>query len=125
MAARRWLIQRSKTDSTEKGATAYLSGTTVLYLHIWLQTADIVLALHEKPDERVPCPIFRRVRSDGVIGQRLHADIISHIYKRVASYIGMPAKKVAQVSGYSIRVGADTGLLVLNIDLASVMQAGR
>jgi hypothetical protein len=31
----------------------------------------------------------------------------------------------AQVSGHSIRVGATQDLLALNIDLASVMQAGR
>ena len=30
-----------------------------------------------------------------------------------------------QVSGHSIRVGATQDLLALNIDLASVMQAGR
>jgi hypothetical protein len=37
----------------------------------------------------------------------------------------MPAEEVAQVSGHSIRVGATQDLLALNIDLASVMQAGR
>ena len=31
----------------------------------------------------------------------------------------------AEVSGHSIRVGATQDLLALNIDLASVMQAGR
>jgi hypothetical protein len=37
----------------------------------------------------------------------------------------MSAKQVGQVSGHSIRVGATQDLLALNIDLASVMQAGR
>jgi hypothetical protein len=37
----------------------------------------------------------------------------------------MPSKQVEQVSGHSVRVGADPDLLALNIDLASVMQAGR
>lgn len=36
----------------------------------------------------------------------------------------MPAEEVVQVSGHSIRVGATQGLMTLNIDLASVMQAG-
>ena len=37
----------------------------------------------------------------------------------------MEAKEVAQVSGHSVWVGATKDLLSLNIDLASVMQAGR
>ncbi len=39
--------------------------------------------------------------------------------------IGMPTDQVEAVSGHSIRVGAAQDLLSLNIDLASVMQAGR
>jgi hypothetical protein len=37
----------------------------------------------------------------------------------------MNPKDVEGVSGHSIRVGATQDLLALNIDLASVMQAGR
>ncbi len=37
----------------------------------------------------------------------------------------MSAKQVRRVSGHSVRVGATQDLLALNIDLASVMQAGR
>jgi hypothetical protein len=55
----------------------------------------------------------------------LHADIIADIYKRVARWVGMPAKQVNQVSGHSVRVGATQDLLALNIDLASIMQSGR
>jgi hypothetical protein len=33
--------------------------------------------------------------------------------------------EMRQVSGHSIRVGATQDMLALNIDLASVMQAGR
>ena len=46
-------------------------------------------------------------------------------YKRVARWVGLPAKQVDQVSGHLIRIGATQDLLALNIDLASVMQAGR
>ena len=56
---------------------------------------------------------------------RLHEDCVSDILKRVAARIGMPAKQVRHVSGHSIWVGATQDLLALNIDLASVMQAGR
>jgi hypothetical protein len=55
----------------------------------------------------------------------LNAAAIANIYKRVAQWVGWPEKKVKEVSGHSIRVGATQDLLELNIDLASVMQAGR
>ena len=43
----------------------------------------------------------------------------------MARWVGLPARQVSQVSGHSIRIGATQDLLALNIDLASVMQAGR
>ena len=52
-------------------------------------------------------------------------DIVADIFKRVARWIGLPAEDVAAISGHSLRVGATQDLLALNIDLASVMQAGR
>src|SRR5580658_1356073 len=61
----------------------------------------------------------------GRIAERLSVDGIAQAFKRVAKWIKMPAEEVAQVSGHSIRVGATQDLLALNIDLASVMQAGR
>ena len=108
------LIRRSKTDTVGQGATAYLSRETVRHLQVWLTIAGI--------NEGA---LFRRLIGRNRIGERLHADIIADIYKRIARNIGMPATRVAQVSGHSIRVGATQDLLALNIDLASVMQAGR
>jgi integrase len=108
------LIRRSKTDQAGEGSRAYLAGDTVKWLKIWLENAGI--------NEGA---MFRRLVGQGRVGERLNADIISDIYKRIARWIGMPAKLVAQVSGHSVRVGAAQDLLVLNIDLGSVMQAGR
>lgn len=50
---------------------------------------------------------------------------VAEIFKRVAKFVGMDAKDVEGVSGHSVRVGATQDLLALNIDMASVMQAGR
>jgi hypothetical protein len=50
---------------------------------------------------------------------------VAEIFKRVAAFVGMESKDVEGVSGSSVRVGATQDLLALNIDLASVMQAGR
>jgi hypothetical protein len=69
--------------------------------------------------------LFRRLIGQNRVGTRLHADIIAHIYKRVARWVGMPAKQVDHVSGHSVRVGATQDLLALNIDLSSIMQSGR
>ncbi len=108
------LIRRSKTDQAGDGSTAYLAGETVKWLQIWMKSAGITEG-----------PMFRRLIGQNRVGDRLHADIIADICKRVARWIGMPTKQVTQVSGHSIRVGAAQDLMALNIDLGSVMQAGR
>ena len=108
------LIRRSKTDAVGEGAKAYLSQETVKWLQIWLEHAGIGEGA-----------IFRRLVGRNRVGERLHADIIADIYKRVARWIGMAAKQVNKVSGHSVRVGAAQDLLALNIDLASIMQTGR
>jgi integrase len=120
----RALIRRSKTDQAGEGNTAYLSRTTIRYLDEWLKAAEITEGA-----------LFRRVIGRGTakdlpegrgrIGGRLSVDGVAQAFKRVAKWIGMPAEEVTQVSGHSIRVGATQDLLALNIDLASVMQAGR
>jgi integrase len=120
----RALIRRSKTDQVGEGNAAYLSRTTVRYLKLWLDAVEITEGA-----------VFRRVIGRGTaedlpngrgrIAQRLSVDAIAQAFKRVAKWIKMPAEEVAQVSGHSIRVGATQDLLALNIDLASVMQAGR
>jgi integrase len=120
----RVLIRRSKTDQVGEGNTAYLSRATVRYLRLWLDAAEIKEGA-----------VFRRVigrgtrttdeNGKGRIGERISVNAIAQAFKRVAKWIKMPAGDVAQVSGHSIRVGATQDLLALNIDLASVMQAGR
>jgi hypothetical protein len=74
-----------------------------------------------------PAVRFQRVgdRDELRVGERLEVNSIAEIFKRVAVFVKMSPKDVALVSGHSIRVGATQDLLALNIDLASVMQAGR
>jgi len=120
----RALIRRSKTDQVGEGNTSYLSRTTVRYLKLWLKAAEITEGA-----------VFRRVIGRGTakylptgrgrIAERPSVDAIAQAFKRVAKWIKIPPDEVAQVSGHSIRVGATQDLLALNIDLASVMQAGR
>ncbi len=110
----RVLIRRSKTDQAGEGNTAYLARATVRLLQAWLEAANIKEGA-----------IFRRLLGRGRIGGRLGVDSVAEIFKRVAGFVGMHKEDVESVSGHSVRVGATQDLLALNIDLASVMQAGR
>jgi hypothetical protein len=107
------LIRRGKTDAEGQGRVAYLSRETVKWLKIWLE--------HAKISEG---PIFRRLIGRDQIGDALHPGSIAPIFKRVAQWIGMPARFVAEVSGHSTRVGAAQDLAELDIDLAAITQAG-
>jgi integrase len=108
------LIKRSKTDQAGVGAQAYLSRETVRHLRHWIKAASITEGA-----------VFRRLVGRNVVGPRLHVDMVADIFKRVGRWIKLPGKEVAAICGHSIRVGATQDLLALNIDLASVMQAGR
>ena len=110
----RVLIRRSKTDQAGEGSVAYLSPDTVGYLKIWLGVSRLTRGAG-----------FRRLIGRGRIGARLQVDSIAQTFKRVAEFVGMTEDERKQVSGHSIRVGATQDMLALNIDLASVMQAGR
>jgi integrase len=107
------LIRRSKTDAEGQGRVAYLSRETVKWLKIWLD--------HAKISEG---SIFRRLIGRDEIGDSLHSGSIAPIFKRVAQWIGMPARFVSEVSGHSTRVGAAQDLAELDIDLAAITQAG-
>jgi integrase len=108
------LIRRSKTDQAGDGARAYLSRETVRHLQQWLTIGNITEGA-----------VFRRLVGRNAVGPRLHLDVIADIFKQVGRWIKLPEEEVAALSGHSIRVGATQDLLALNIDLASVMQAGR
>jgi integrase len=107
------LIRRGKTDAEGQGRVAYLSRETVKWLKIWLEHAKIAEG-----------PIFRRLIGRNQIGDALHPGSVAPIFKRVAQWIGMPARFVAEVSGHSTRVGAAQDLAELDIDLAAITQAG-
>jgi integrase len=107
------LIRRGKTDAEGQGRSAYLSRETVRWLKIWLGHAEV--------NEGA---LFRRLIGQTQIGGPLNSGSIAPIFKRVAQWIGMPERFVAKVSGHSTRVGATQDLAALDIDLASITQAG-
>jgi len=109
----RALIRRGKTDAEGQGRVAYLSRETVKWLSIWLE--------HAKISEG---SVFRRLIGRGQIGGPLNPGSIAPIFKRVAQWIGMPERFIAEISGHSTRVGAAQDLAALDIDLAAITQAG-
>jgi integrase len=107
------LIRRGKTDAEGQGRVAYLSRATVRSLKVWLEHAGV--------EEGA---VFRRLIGRDQIGGPLNPGSIALIFKRVAQWIGMPARYVAAISGHSTRVGATQDLAALDIDLAAITQAG-
>jgi hypothetical protein len=69
--------------------------------------------------------IFVRVHGSAGVGDPLTAQIVTAVFRKVGQWIGLERKEWENLSGHSARVGAAQDLLALNIDLSSVMQAGR
>ena len=107
------LIRRGKTDAEGQGRAAYLSRETCRWLKVWLKNAKI--------EEGA---VFRRLIGQTQVGGPLNPGSIAPIFKRVAQWIGMPAKTVRRISGHSTRVGATQDLAFLDIDLAAITRAG-
>jgi integrase len=93
---------------------AYLSPLTMRLLNEWLSQAGIKEG-----------PIFLRVLGPSRIGAQLTAQNVMTVFRKVGQWIGLDKKEWERISGHSARVGAAQDLLALNIDLSSVMQAGR
>jgi hypothetical protein len=92
---------------------AYLSCDTIRWLKGWLANAKISEGAS-----------FRRLVGGDKIGGAINPGSIAPIFKRVAEWIGLPARNVEQVSGHSTGVGATQEFAALNIDLAAITQAG-
>lgn len=109
----RALIRRGKTDAEGQGRVAYLSRETVKWLRVWLDHAGITEGT-----------AFRRLIGQNQVGGSLNPGSVAPIFKRVAQWIGLPARVVGRVSGHSTRVGATQDLAALDIDLAAITLAG-
>src|SRR5882757_605053 len=97
------LIRRGKTDAEGLGRVAYLSRETVRWLKLWLEHAGISEGA-----------VFRRLVGRDQVGGMLNPGSIAPIFKRIAQWIGMPARYVERVSGHSTRVGAAQDLAALD-----------
>ncbi|MGC2656400.1 MAG: tyrosine-type recombinase/integrase, partial [Bryobacteraceae bacterium] len=108
------LIRRSKIDTTGEGASAYLSPLTMRLVSEWLKASGLKAG-----------PVFVRVHGAVGRGPALTPQVVSTVFRKVGQWIGLDKEEWEKISGHSARVGAAQDLLALNIDLSSVMQAGR
>jgi site-specific recombinase XerD len=110
----RLLIRRSKNDTEGEGSVMYLAAQTARYVRAWLEVARIHTGA-----------VFRRVIGRARVGERLGADSVTDVLKRVVARIGLPQEAMEATSGHSLRVGATQDLLALNEGLPAIMQTGR
>ena len=93
---------------------AYLSPLTMRLVAAWLEAS-----------QSKEGPLFVRVVGSKAGGFALTAQVVTGVLQKVGQWIGLPEQEYRKISGHSARVGAAQDLLALNIDLSSVMQAGR
>ena len=108
------LVPRSKTDPAGRSATVYIASDTASLLAEWLHRAAV-------DDGR----LFRSLRKDGAVGQRLHPSQVPRIFKAMARRAGLPEAVVEGLSGHSARVGAAQDMVAAGIELPAILQAGR
>ena len=145
------LIRRSKTDTTGEGATAYLSPLTMRLLKEWTEKAGIrqgaefvrVRGNATRMSQRTQVRKASRSRASDspapgegttpeqpgqtkkAAGTSLTPQVVTTVLQKVGKWIGLKKEEWEKISGHSCRVGAAQDLLALNVDLPSVMQAGR
>ena len=105
---------RGKTDAEGRGATLYLARDTMQLVKTWLRTGGIDGGR-----------LFRSVRNDGTVGEKLDPSQVPRIYKRMARQAGMPADVVETLAGHSTRVGAVQDMIACGIELPAILQSGR
>ena len=69
--------------------------------------------------------LFRSVRKNTKVGEKLDASQVPRIYKRMARHAGIPANVVETLAGHSTRVGAVQDIIACGIELPAILQSGR
>src|SRR3546814_15531028 len=82
---------RRRTKRSGEARSAWLAPRTCAALHAWLKRAEIAAG-----------PVFRRVHSDGRLGEPLLGQAIARRFKSLAAAAGLEATRV---SGHSTRIG--------------------
>ena len=108
------LVRSGKTDADGRGATLYLARDTVQLVTIWRESGGV----HDRR-------LFRSVRKDGAVGEKLDASQVPRIYKRMARRAELPDEIVDTLAGHSTRVGPVQDMIACGIELPAILQSGR
>ena len=108
------LVRSGKTDADGRGATLYLARDTVQLVKAWLALGGVDRGR-----------VFRSVRKDGTVGEKLDPSQVPRIYKRMARRAGLPDDIVDTLAGHSTRVGAVQDMIACGIELPAILQSGR
>ena len=108
------LVRSSKTDADGRGAMLYIARDTVQFVKEWLERGGVSVGR-----------LFRSVRKDGTVGEKLDPSQVPRIYKTMALRAGLPADIVVNLAGHSTRIGAVQDMIACGIELPAILQAGR
>ena len=108
------LVRSGKTDADGRGATLYLARDTVRLVTTWRELGGV-------HDGR----LFRSVRKDDAVGEKLDASQVPRIYKRMARRAELPGDIVETLAGHSTRVGPVQDMIACGIELPAILQSGR
>ena len=108
------LVRTSKTDPEGTGAMLYLARDTVRLVKGWLGRSGLTEGR-----------LFRSVRKDDTLGEKLDPSQVPRIYKTMALRAGLPADAVDALAGHSTRVGPVQDMIACGIELPAILQAGR
>ena len=108
------LVRSGKTDADGRGAMLYLARDTVQLVKTWLELGGVDGGR-----------LFRSVRKDAAVGERLDASQVPRIYKRMARRAGLPGDIVDTLAGHSTRVGPVQDMIACGIGLPAILQSGR
>ena len=108
------LVRSGKTDPDGRGAMLYLARDTVQMVKAWVERSGVGAGR-----------LFRSVRKDGTVGEKLDASQVPRIYKRMARRAGLTDDIVDTLAGHSTRVGAVQDMIACGIELPAILQSGR
>ena len=108
------LVRSGKTDPDGRGAMLYLARDTVQMVRVWVDRSGVGAGR-----------LFRSVRKDGTVGEKLDASQVPRIYKRMARRAEIPDDIADTLAGHSTRVGAVQDMIACGIELPAILQSGR
>ena len=108
------LVRSGKTDPDGRGAMLYLARDTVQMVRAWVDRSGVGAGR-----------LFRSVRKDGTVGEKLDGSQVPRIYKRMARQARLPDDIVDTLAGHSTRVGAVQDMIACGIELPAILQSGR